>query len=227
MDRCHLLKTLEGYGAGPHMRGLLEEFCKRQEVVIRKNGYHGTHFQETRGTTQGGHIYPTLFNLILDNVVHNWLVLTVEDDLVAHEGPGLAVRRYLGLFYANNGMVGLWDPEWPQGNLSVIIGLFRRYGPVAIVFKYKAMKCQTGAIQSGMSEETVGRRCTGRGGGRVQRVNKKANPLTRLRSETHNRIDDCDLIAHAWDRTIDRLEPVTGQHRWELPGNYPYFEKIR
>ena len=73
-------------------------------------------------------------------MVHNWLVLTVEDDLVAHEGPGLAVRRYLGLFYANNGMVGLWDPEWPQGNLSVIIGLFRRYGPVAIVFKYKAMK---------------------------------------------------------------------------------------
>ena len=59
----------------------------------------------TRVTTQGGLISPTLFNLIVDNVVCYWLVLTVKDQLVAQEIPVLSLGSYLGLFYADNGMV--------------------------------------------------------------------------------------------------------------------------
>ena len=47
-----LLTTLEGYGAGTNMRGLLADFWERQEVVTHKNGYHGPHFQATMETTQ-------------------------------------------------------------------------------------------------------------------------------------------------------------------------------
>ena len=70
---------------------------------------------------------PTLFNIILDNVVQNWIALTVEDKLVAHEGMGITAGQCFGLFYAENGMVGSWDPECLQSALNVIISLFQRY----------------------------------------------------------------------------------------------------
>ena len=53
---------------------------------------------------------PTLFNFIVDNVVWNWLVLKLEEKLVAHEGLVLAVGRCLGLFYTDDGVVVFQDP---------------------------------------------------------------------------------------------------------------------
>ena len=88
-------------------------------------------------------------------MVNNLLVLTVEDELVAHEGMGLAMGWCLGLFYDNKGMVGLRDTKWIQDAPNVLIGLFQRYGMVEKVAKSKAMMCQLGSIRSGMSEEAV------------------------------------------------------------------------
>ena len=73
----------------------------------------------TRGTTQGGIIFTTLCNLIVDNVVRKFLALMVEDSMVTQEGPGLAVWRCLGFFYAYNGVVGLQGLEWLQGSLNL------------------------------------------------------------------------------------------------------------
>ena len=103
---------------------LLAVFWYQQEVVTRPKGYHGPHFTATRGTTQGGLISPTLFNLIVENLVSNWLAVTVEDQLVTHEGLGPAVGRCLGLLYAYDGVVGSEDTEWLQGAPNVIINLF-------------------------------------------------------------------------------------------------------
>ena len=33
----------------------------------------------------------------------------------------------MGLFYADDGMVGSWDPKWLQGALNVVIRIFRQY----------------------------------------------------------------------------------------------------
>ena len=101
-------------------------------------------------------ISPTLFNIIVDNVVRNWLDLAVEDKVVFHEGLGLGVGHCLGSFYAGNSMVGSWDPEWTQGAINVLIDLSWRYGLVSNVAKSKAMVCQPGVIRSGMLEEAVG-----------------------------------------------------------------------
>ena len=57
---------------------LLAVFWDQQEVVIQKNGYHGMYFKETQGTTKGGLISPTLFDLIVENVVMNWLAMTAK-----------------------------------------------------------------------------------------------------------------------------------------------------
>ena len=98
VNHFRLLITLEIYCAGPHMYRLLAVFWDQQEVFTHQNGYHGPHFKSTRGTTQDGIISPTLFNLIVDNMVQNWLVLMMEDQLVAQEGLGVAVGRCMGIF---------------------------------------------------------------------------------------------------------------------------------
>ena len=145
------------------MCNLLVVFLYQQEFIAHQNGYHGPYFKTTRGTTQGILISPNLFNLIVYNVVCNWLALMVDDQLPAQEGLGITLWRCLVIFYANGGMVGSRDPNWLQGDLNVIIGLLRRYVLVANVIKSKVVICQPGALQSGMSEEAVGLRCTGRG----------------------------------------------------------------
>ena len=86
----------------------------------------------------------------------NWLYMVVEDELFDHGGLGLAVVRCMGMFYMYDGLVGLRDPEWLQGALNVIIGLFQKYGLVANVAKSKAMICQPGEIWFGMPDEAVG-----------------------------------------------------------------------
>ena len=71
-------------------------------------------------------------------MVRNWLALMVEDHLVAQEGLGLAVGRCLGLFYADDIVVGSQYPEWLQGALNVLISLLKLYVLVANFVKYKA-----------------------------------------------------------------------------------------
>ena len=59
------------------MQGLLGLFWENREVVTRQNGYHGPQFRVTRGTTQGGVAFPTLFNVEVNSVVFHWIFLTV------------------------------------------------------------------------------------------------------------------------------------------------------
>ena len=82
--------------------------------------------------------------------------MTVEDQLAAQEGLGLAVGRCLGLLYTDDGMVESRDTEWLQGALNVLIGLLLWYRMVSNAAKSKAMTFQTGTLQSEMLEEAVG-----------------------------------------------------------------------
>ena len=41
--------------------------------------------------------------------------------MVAKEVLGLDIWRFLGILYADNGVVGLQDLEWLQGALNVLI----------------------------------------------------------------------------------------------------------
>ena len=65
MDRDCMLITLEGYVSGPGMCGLVETLWECQQVVPRKNGFHGTAFPATRGKNQGGLVYLTMFNVVV------------------------------------------------------------------------------------------------------------------------------------------------------------------
>ena len=55
-------------------------------MVTRENGYHGPHFRATHSTTQGELASPTLFNIVVNSVISNWISLIVEDKLVIQDG---------------------------------------------------------------------------------------------------------------------------------------------
>ena len=87
----------------------------------------------------------------------NWITLTVKDELVAQEGLGLVVGRCLGIFYIDEGIMSLRDPEWIQCTLNILISLFHLYRLVLNVTKTKSITCYPGTHWSRISEEGMGR----------------------------------------------------------------------
>ena len=95
----------------------------------------------------------TLFNVAAESVVNHWMSITVEDKSATHEGLGMAVGCFMGVFNADGGMIGLRDLEWLKGTINVLIRLFIRIRIMANVEKYNTMTCQTRAICTRVLEE--------------------------------------------------------------------------
>ena len=51
----------------------------------------------------------------------------------------MELERCMGVFYEDHGMIGLRYPEWIQGVIDVLIGLFRRVCLMANVEKSNTM----------------------------------------------------------------------------------------
>ena len=88
-----------------------------QEIV----GIMAPSSRQTKGTTHGGIASPMLFNVGVDIVLRHWLFITVEDVAVIQDGMGYTVGWILGVFYVDNGLLGLRDLEWLQVTLNVFI----------------------------------------------------------------------------------------------------------
>ena len=124
-------------------------------MVPRQEGFYVPAFTSTWGTTQGGLMYPTLFNMVVENFKRTWLDMTLKDQRVAHDGLGDTVGRCLGVFYSNAGMVKSRDSDWIQHAMNVLFGIFRRYGLAANVSKSHTMTCHPGALRARMLEEAM------------------------------------------------------------------------
>ena len=48
-------------------------------MVVRDGGYYGVPFCGKRGVTQGYPLSPTVFNVVVDTVVHHWESLLVAE----------------------------------------------------------------------------------------------------------------------------------------------------
>ena len=73
-------------------------------MVAREGGYYGTAFQGDRGVTQGDPLSPTIFNVVVDEVVRNFVTVMVEE--AEERGKrGQEGRRQSTIFYAGDGMV--------------------------------------------------------------------------------------------------------------------------
>ena len=81
----------------------------------------------------------------------------MDEDSSTHDRLGMEVGRYMEVFYADHGMIGLRDPEWLQGAINVFIRLLIRVSMMSNAEKSNTMTCQSGAIYTGMSETDISR----------------------------------------------------------------------
>ena len=102
----------------------METFWDLQQVVPRHNGFHEPAFPATRGTTQGGLVSLTIFNLVVGNVIRTWLTKKVEDQKVDNDGLVKTIRRCLGLLYDNDGILGSRDADWQQHLINILFSHF-------------------------------------------------------------------------------------------------------
>ena len=79
--------------------------------------------------------------------------IPVEEKPATHEGLGTTVRLCMGVFDADDSMIGSREPECPQGAINVLIRLFRRFGLMDNVKKFNTPIYQPREICMGMSEE--------------------------------------------------------------------------
>ena len=123
LERSRCLDILEGYGVGPRARRLLQTYWRRLTMAARAGGYYGTEFQGARGVTQGYLLSPTIFNVVVDAVVRNWVTVMVEgaEERGEHAQEG---RHQDSLFYADDGMVALLDPAGSRVHLIPWLACF-------------------------------------------------------------------------------------------------------
>ena len=85
--------------------------------------YYGTAFQGARGVMQGYPLFPTIFNVVVDAVVRNWLTVAIAgaEDRGESENEG---RHQAALFYVYYVMVASSDPHWLQGEFNTLVVLY-------------------------------------------------------------------------------------------------------
>ena len=77
VERFRCLDILEGYGMVPQACWILQTYWSRLKMVAGAGGYYGAAFKEARGVTQGDPIPPTIFNVVVDEVVRHWVYVMV------------------------------------------------------------------------------------------------------------------------------------------------------
>ena len=75
LDRYRCLEILEGYGVEPRARCILCAYCDRIWMVDCMGGYYRAAFQGFWGVNQGEPLTFTNFYVVVDAVVHHWILL--------------------------------------------------------------------------------------------------------------------------------------------------------
>ena len=97
LDQDWCLNILEGYIVGPQTLRLLPTYLDRLQVVAKADGYFVPPFHGYRGVTQGNTFFPTVFNVVVDSVIHHWLTVVAPTEAGA-EGLGETVQELVGFF---------------------------------------------------------------------------------------------------------------------------------
>ena len=48
-------------------------------MVARAGGYYGESFKGARGATKGNPLSPTIFNVVVDEVLRHWVTMALEE----------------------------------------------------------------------------------------------------------------------------------------------------
>ena len=200
--RSRILEILEGYGVGPRARRILRTYWVKSMVVTRVGGYYRTGFKGARGVTQGDPLSPTIFNVVVDAVVRQWVTLAVEEEEKRGE-RGKEGRHRAALFYADNGMVASSDPRWLQWAFNTLVGLFERVGLCTNVGKTVSMTCRP-CLAAGNQDDG--------GGDNASRKTKRAGRVRGLREGDGGRVAGRPSDDTAWEGKGRQMEFYISSH---------------
>ena len=133
-------------------------------MVARYRGYFGTLFKGYYGVTRGGHLSPTIFNVVVDAVLRNWVTVLAVMEVTAEPRTDSLVwyiQRLAAYFYANKGLLKLiWENRLQQAS-DILTDIFDWVGICTNVFKTVIMTFQLCCAIGGHYVEAYGLRIMG------------------------------------------------------------------
>ena len=123
MDRGRCLEILEDCRVGPRARRLIQQFWELGETACRASRYYGRVFKAGRGVTQGGALSLTVFNLMDDAIMWEWITQLKERGVDTED-----IRKLVACFYAYGELVASRDANTLQKAFHILTGLFDRVG---------------------------------------------------------------------------------------------------
>ena len=103
------LELLAAYGAGPRMIRLLWKYCDRLTMEAKAGEYSRRLFKGKQGVMQGYPLSPTIFNVVVDAVIRQWVTVVMTTEAVTR-GLGMKIIDLAAYLYANNHLVPSTQP---------------------------------------------------------------------------------------------------------------------
>ena len=110
-------------------------------MVAKSGGYFGRPFKGCRWVTQGNPLSPTIFNLVVDAVIHHWVTVVTPTE-AGTGGLGLTIIDLVAYLYSDDGLVVSTQPERLQRAFDVLAGLFDWVGLQTNTAKTVGIVCQ-------------------------------------------------------------------------------------
>jgi hypothetical protein len=153
MDRERCLDILKDAGCGPNILRIIKNFWDGAMMVCRAAGVYGRVFKAFRGVTQGGPLSPTIFNLMVDAVVREWLRQLLSAESAEAGITKEDIRLLMACFYADDGLVMSQDPAMLQRAFDILTGIFDRVGLRTNIKKTEVMAFVPGRVRKCLSAD--------------------------------------------------------------------------
>ena len=124
-ERC--MEIMAGYRIGLQTERIIKFYWEDLPIVEIAGQYYGAPFKGHQGATQGDTLSPTIFNMVVDAVIHHWVTL-VEGEDAGTEVFRQVIQWLAVLFYTENGLLNSPRPARLQEALENLTRLFDRVG---------------------------------------------------------------------------------------------------
>ena len=126
----------------------MKAFWDKAELACCASGYYGRIFKAWREVAQGGALSPTIFNLMVDTIVREWMRQLEEKGVDTED-----VRQIVACFYSDDGLIAARDPSTLQKAVDALVAIFERVGLKTNTEKTEAMTFVTGRILTPLTKE--------------------------------------------------------------------------
>ena len=101
LDQDRYIEILTMYGVGPRAIQLLRTYWGRNTILAKGGIYYSPQLKEYHRVTHGEPLYSSIFNMVVDTVIHHWVMVVAATDtpLVA------LIQDLAAYFHVEDGLV--------------------------------------------------------------------------------------------------------------------------